>query len=366
MTQPPAQGKAEPTESATNGVEGARAVLSSLYADRRDVTRRRRRTIGFVVGLVLLAAAVYVVAHNLDSMKAAIAKVAGGSWWILPTFLALPFFHLPLTGAIFWAATPPDAAGNPRVCLREMTALISVGNLANYLPLRPGMVARLAYHRAVNNIPVVESAKILGTVVAAGLVAASLFLAASFAAAWSAGGSIPLLPVAVLALPVAIGLLGSIYLRAGSSTHAAPMARWWLVLTLRYIDLGVWAGRYALAFWAIGVPLSAGQAAIYAVAANGAMLIPIAGNGLGIREWVIGLAGPLLPAAILGASSVKEQGMSADLLNRVAEIAMSIVAGSLAAAWITRHVKRRTTGANPATAPSVLSNEHRAAGGNAP
>lgn len=271
----------------------------------------------------------------------------------MPALLLLPFFHLPLTGGIFWAATPPDPAGSPRVGLLEMTALITAGNLANYLPLRPGMVARLAYHRAVNNIPIVESAKILGTVVAAGLVAAALFLAASMTAARAAGGSNPWLPVAILALPPSIGLLGSIYFRAGNSIHATTLSRWWLVLTIRYVDFGVWAVRYALAFWAVGVPLTPAQAAIYAVIANAAMLIPIAGNGLGIREWVIGLAGPLLPAAILATDSVN-RGISADLLNRVSDIAMSILTGAIAAGWVTRHLRQRAARANTPSPASVV------------
>jgi hypothetical protein len=203
------------------------------------------------------------------------------------------------------------------------------------------MLARIAYHRAVNNIPIVESAKILGSVVAAGLVAATLFLAASMAAARATGGSLPGLPVAVLLLPIAIGLLGRVYFN-----RSPVIARWWFVLTLRYVDLGIWAFRYAIAFWAIGLPLTPAQAAIYAVIANAAMLIPLAGNGLGIREWVVGLAGPLLPAMVLGVSTVKQQGLTADLLNRAAEIVMSLVAGSIAAAWITRHLKQRAASAS--------------------
>lgn len=344
-----------PEESTTGPGESTppKAVLDSLYRDRRDASRRVRRIVGFVVGLVLLGAAFYFVAHNLGPAKSALEKVKGGAWWLVPALLLLPILHLPLTGAIFWAATPPDAAGRARVGLLEMTALITAGNLANYLPLRPGMVARLAYHRAVNNIPIVESAKILGTVVAAGLVAAGLFLTASMAAVRASGGSIPQLPIAILALPLAIGLLGTIYFRASAPTHSSALARWWMVLTLRYVDFGVWAARYALAFWAIDVQLTSAQAAIYAVIANAAMLIPLAGNGLGIREWVIAFAGPLIPGAILGSSAVKE-GVSADLLCRVSDICVSVLAGLIAAGWITRHLKRRA-GVNSAASASVLS-----------
>lgn len=342
-----------PTDPASRNDAGTRGVLSSLFQDKREGGRRTRRVIGFVVGFVLLAGAVIAVVRNAGPIEAAFNRVSSGAWWLLPALLCLPLVHVPLTGLVFWAATPPGADGRARVGVREMTALIAMGNLANYLPLRPGMVARIAYHRAVNGISVVESAKILGTVVASGLGAACLLVAAALAAAQSSGGTIPLLPVAVLCLPVAVGLLGVIYFREDGSVIASAPSRWWLVVTLRYVDLAAWSVRYALAFWAIGITLTPAQAALYAVVANVAMLIPIAGNGLGIREWVVGLVGPLLPGTILGASTIKAEGLSADLLNRSAEVITSIALGTLGGWWMTRHVKARAERANSGSAGNV-------------
>lgn len=323
------------------------AVMASLYTDRRDRSRRLRRTVGFCVGLALLAAAVWAVVSNAQPMREAISKVSSGAWWLLPVLIALPFGHIPLTGAVFWAATPAGPDGRPRVGMREMTALIATGNLANYLPLRPGMVARIAYHRAVNGISVIESAKILGSVVACGLLAAGLFLIAAMTAVRVSGGSVPWLPWLVLALPPVVGVLGAWHARSGAVEGSTPQAstlwRWWAVTTLRYVDLALWALRYAVAFWVIGLPLTPAQAAVYAVVANAAMLIPIAGNGLGIREWVVGLAGHLLPVAVLGVSAGVGEGVSADLLNRAGEIVMSIIAGTIGGAWVTRELKRRTS-----------------------
>ncbi len=338
--------KAQPTGA-------ARGVLASLFQDTREGGRRARRVVGFVVGIALLGGAVFAVVRNAGPIEAAFDRVTSGAWWLLPALLILPLAHVPLTGLVFWAATPPGADGRARVGVREMAALIAMGNLANYLPLRPGMVARIAYHRAVNGISVVESAKILGTVVASGLGAACLLVAAALAAAHSAGGTIPLLPVAVLSLPVAVGLLGVVYFREGGSVIASAPSRWWLVVTLRYIDLAAWSVRYALAFWAIGITLTSAQAALYAVVANIAMLIPIAGNGLGVREWVVGLVGPLLPGTILGASTAKAEGLSADLLNRSAEVITSIALGTLGGWWMTRRVKAKAGRANQAGSSGV-------------
>lgn len=344
-------------DHASQSNAGARDVLSSLFKDTRESSRRVRRLVGFVVGIVLLGGAVVAVVRHSGPIGDAFDRVTSGAWWLLPALLLLPLVHVPITGLVFWAATPPGADGRARVGVREMTALIAMGNLANYLPLRPGMVARIAYHRAVNGISVVESAKILGTVVASGLVAACMLVSAAFAAAHAGGGSMPLLPVAVLCLPVVIGFLGAVYFREDGSVIASTLSRWWLVITLRYVDLAAWSVRYALAFWAIGITLTPAQAALYAVVANIAMLIPIAGNGLGIREWVVGLVGPLLPGTILGASTVKAEGLSADLLNRSAEVVTSIALGTLGGWWMTRHMKSRTKSANSAGSASVKSAE---------
>lgn len=344
-----------PSSSSTErkSPQGPGGVTSALQATDRTAARRIKQFVGLVIGLALLGAAVLAVVQDAGPIAAAFDRVTSGAWWLLALLVLLPLVHVPLTSLVFWAATPPGANGKARVGIAEMAALIAIGNLANYLPLRPGMVARIAYHRTVNGISVVESAKILATVVGSGLGAAGLLLMASLAAVQATGGAIPGLPVAVLTLPIAIGLLGVVYFRVNGSIVASVPSRWLLVVTLRYIDLVAWGVRYGLAFWAVGITLTPAQATLYAIVANVAMLVPIAGNGLGFREWAVGLVGPALPGTILGISTVRNEGLSADLLNRAGEVVTSVVLGSLAGWWLTRYIKSKAKPANTTDSAGV-------------
>ncbi len=65
------------------------------------------------------------------------------------------------------------------------------------------------------------------------------------------------------------------------------------------------------------------------------MLVPTGGNGLGVREWAIGLAAPLLTDYQI------ELGLTADLVNRAAELVVIVVAGLASITWLGRRGKRR-------------------------
>ncbi len=66
-----------------------------------------------------------------------------------------------------------------------------------------------------------------------------------------------------------------------------------------------------------------------------ATLVPFFSNGLGIREWAIGLAAPLLTAYQL------EHGLTAELVNRTGEIAVVLIAGFIGIAWLMRLQKKK-------------------------
>jgi len=67
-----------------------------------------------------------------------------------------------------------------------------------------------------------------------------------------------------------------------------------------------------------------------------AMLAPLTGNGLGVREWAIGLAAHLLRQSDL------VLGLTADLLNRAAELIMVLVLGLVGMGWLAWRVKKST------------------------
>ncbi|MHC4948066.1 MAG: hypothetical protein ACYTG1_07370, partial [Planctomycetota bacterium] len=262
---------------------------------------RRLRPVGLLVGVLLLAAAVVSVARQGDVLAAALAAVRSPAPLPLAQLLVAVALNLGLTGLVFSVLI----ARYGRVGRLEMQALIASTALLNYLPLRPGLPGRLAYHRLVNGIPVVDAGR---TVVEALALTVGLagILAAALAAA--ARGGPPLVAV-VPALAAGLAAAG-----------LWPAARRWAwAAGLRLVDLVAWALRYHASFALLGAPIEADTAVALACVSVIATMVPLASNGLGLREWAIGLAAPLLTDCRL------ELGLTAELVNRAAELLVFLV-----------------------------------------
>ncbi|MHC4107421.1 MAG: hypothetical protein ACYSTY_04965 [Planctomycetota bacterium] len=198
--------------------------------------------------------------------------------------------------------------------------MIASATLLNFLPLRPGLFGRIAYHHAVNGIAVVDSGKTvvqaigLSAAVAAYLVA-SLLVTAHLA--WSPQAAV-ILPIPALAVA---GLL--------------PAVRVWAWAGLaRYLDVLVWSLRYHAAFMLIGSPIAFSSAVAFACLGLIANLVPLLSNGLGAREWAIGLTAPLLTPYVVGL------GLTAELVNRAAELIVVVPLG-LCGLWFLARRRRR-------------------------
>jgi len=70
-----------------------------------------------------------------------------------------------------------------------------------------------------------------------------------------------------------------------------------------------------------------------AIVSQIAMLVPIAGNGLGLREWAIGLTA----ASLTGLDP--QAGLAADLVNRAVEVLVAVPVGLLSARVVSRRLK---------------------------
>jgi hypothetical protein len=220
--------------------------------------------------------------------------------------------NLALTGAMFHLLM----SRHGQVGRLEMQALIAAASLLNYLPLRPGLFGRIAWHKTVDDIPVRAS---IGVTLQALVLTAAVGGYAAFALGL-AGLGVPLWITAAAPVPVLL------------VTLAAPATRFWATATLiRYLEIAMFALRYHAAFALLGLPVNAESALAFACINVAALLIPFLGNGLGVREWAVGLAVPLLTSYQL------EHGLTADLLNRVAELVVVVVAGAASMAWLARH-----------------------------
>lgn len=316
--------------------------------------RRLARVAAYGLGLALFAAAVVAVARHdvaLDRLRHAAADAPAS------LLIALPLLHLAswgVTTALFLVLSVRFAP----VPSRDMAALIGSAWLLNYLPMRPGMMGRAAYHKLVHGIPLRATLRVLLEAMAAtALAAITLALAVR-------AGSVPALPIAetsaalaptptaplelapwgwALALaPPLLALAAAMIVR-----RAAPQRVLWryaAAFALRYADMALWAARYWIVFQLAGEPVSPARAALITAAAQVAMIVPIA---LGLREWVVAFTAASAPV-----------GLVADLLHRASELLVATPVGLLCGLWLWRRDRARRANAsraNPAAPAPPLS-----------
>jgi len=299
-----------------------------------------------VAGLVLLALAVYLVLRQKDLLAGAWSSITSAPPWQIAAVVTLPLLNWVIVTLLFYALTNHGA----RVRLGEMAALIGSAWLLNIIPGRPGLMGRVAYHTLVNRMTVKESVKVIVMGIGANAIAVGLalllmgavylggrMLPGDLASAYSAR-----MLIFGAAATLAMLLSAAWVQRSSRPVSTGPMTPWrfTFAVAMRYADYLVWVARYWLAFSVIGLPLTLTEAAGVAVVSQIVQLSPAQ---LGIREWAVGLAGAFLPtlrqtAGTGAARSVT--GLTADLLNRAAELAVSLPVGLVCTWWVLRAVRR--------------------------
>ncbi len=283
----------------------------------------------WAVGLALLVAACVEAARHADAIRAAWGAMTDAPLWLIACVVIGPLANMFFTGAAFCVLNRHYA----KVGLGENVLLIASANLLNYLPLRPGMLGRVAYHRKVHGIRVTDSAKVLaGSMIGSSVGVAGLIVAAA-ATLVSGSGRVGL----VVGAGICIGLF------VGGQAARGAGRPWWRLVTasgIKFLDSAVWAGRYAAVFALVGSPINAGAAIALALVGQVTMLVPLFGNGLGLREWSIALVAPVLAIGAMDGSVVDPTALAADLLNRGVEVLVALPAGVLATLWAVSSLKR--------------------------
>jgi hypothetical protein len=296
--------------------------------------------------VVLLAAAVSLAVRS-GEFGSAMSALGRAGWGTLVALALLPVVNWLLTSAVFAVLTGRYG----RVRFGEMAALIGSAWVLNLLPMRPGMIGRVAYHKVLHGIRVRDSAAVLVAAMACSAAAAvALACSAVAAATWRAEWT-----WAAAVVPALAAAMAAAWMRR----HRPGGAPWRLVaaMGLRCADVLVWALRYWLVFEAIGRPLSSAAAVVIAGASQAAMAVPVQ---VGVREWIVGLASGVLPPWLSGRTGMGEgvvgaaaPGLAADLVNRAVELAVLIPVGVVCAVWLWGH---RTGGVGAAGGDEPIQN----------
>lgn len=285
----------------------------------------------YAVGVLLIAAAVWVIVRQQDTLAQAAAAARDAPAWLIAAVFVLPLLSWLCTNGIYWTLTRRYGV----VGWWEMAALIATAWLLNYLPLRPGMFGRVAYHKAVNGIALKDSARVIALAVSCTAIGAALMVAAAVAVRMLVPEAQR--PQAMLATQATLGL---VLVLSALALHAVrPNALGWRVaagLAWRFADVLIWALRYWAAFTLVGRPIDFTTATGLAAVAQVGMLAPIQ---FGAREWLVGLFSPITLV-----------GLTADLINRAVEIVLALPLGLAASLWLYR---RRTELLGPTAAAAA-------------
>lgn len=310
------------------------AIEDIVASEGPRVGRRTRAAVGSIVGAALLVAAVWTAAAQGDALLDGLRAMRAAPWWLVCLTIALPMANLVVVSVAFWLLNSRHGS----VRLDEMGALIASAWLLNYLPFRPGMFGRIAYHKKYNGIGVKASARVLAESIVLTGVAIAALGATILLLEWFGSRGGPVWWVVVM-LPAVLALAGW----RGCPTRTSRMYAG--AAAMKYADMGIWSLRYWAVFSLIGGELGAREAVAVAIVSQIALLIPLAGNGLGLREWAVGLLAAALPGWYGGeGESGAGFGLTADLVNRASEILVAVPLGLLGIVAIARVVRARSVG----------------------
>ncbi|MEM9372367.1 MAG: hypothetical protein AAGA55_01870 [Planctomycetota bacterium] len=298
---------------------------------------------GFMLGLALLAGAVWLVlARDPEALSDVWSRLRAAPFWAAAVIVLGPLVNWIIVSGCLWMLL----VRHGRVGWGEMNALVGSAWLLNHLPMRPGLIGRVGYHKIVNGIRVRDAIESTVWSLVLAALAGVMALALAFAVAPEHGvGQVGLVlagPVLVLA---AIGMCVRVAGRTGSALLLGALAA-------RYADLAVWAARYAVVFWLMGLEIAPVQIIVITGVSQVAQLIPIAGGGLGVREWMVAFAAgwfadTSLPADHAGMREVFDAALSADLINRAAETLIVIPVGLIGSWVVARNLRRLRGAASP-------------------
>jgi hypothetical protein len=322
------------------------------FASLDQSTARWRKPLGLVCALLLLGAAVWSLAREHAALRQTIEGVRAAPLWLLAAWFLLPVLNWFFSTHLAWALLRPqplvdaeERERQPRLTKPEMYEVIGAAWLANLLPLRPGLLSRVVYHRVVNRIPLpitirsVIFSTVIGLLVSLAMIGVALgAMWLNLHAAWA---------VLVLLVPYPILLL------MGFASPVARPGTWltggfgpWRVLdatAARWADNLVWMTRYFVAFSLAGEHLSLPQAAIFAAVSQVVTLVPLPGEAIGLREWTIALIGPLMPLWVRGSGDAlgREICLAADLVNRTSGVSMTLVVGGVCSFLLAQRLRFR-------------------------
>jgi hypothetical protein len=308
--------------------------------------RNVSRIAGSVIGISLFALALFVVFRDRATLRDALDAIRSASPLLIITLLAMPVASWSLTSLMYCVLTnrDRDVIRRRHVPISEMHSVLGSAWLLNYLPARPGMVGRMMYHTLVNRIAFTSVLHASLAALACGVVASALLVGVAIVLVLLSPDAPTSLVIATCLLPVLVLGIAAFVVRRRERSRRVLLA-----LLIRYIDVLTWLVRYMCIFAMLGRPVSLFEAAALTAASQAANMIPLVGNGMGVREWASALLAPALPTALPQAASsavaqstattlTQSLALSAELVHRAAELLVALPIGLVSLAIVSRRI----------------------------
>lgn len=281
---------------------------------------RSRSIVMFIISMLLLGGAGYFVYSATDGLDGVWESVRSSPWWMIVLIVIGPMGNHVSVALCLQSLQ----SRHGRVGIVEMYVLVGSAWLFNYMPMRPGLIGRIGYHKAVNKIRMRDSLEssiwsgILAGIANCVMVVVALVMMRFSEYGWSI--ALPLVPVLMMfaACPMMPTRRSRLIMRA---------------LAYRQIDVIVWLGRYWLAFTVLGLEMGVADIAIISAVSQLASLMPLTGSGIGFREWGVGLT------ASAGGHAMST-AIASDLINRAAETLVVVPVGLICTGLVARHWKK--------------------------
>jgi len=301
--------------------------MTRSWLQNPERRRTALRVAGLLIGVFFFVAAILFAMREREEFAKALAALRDPPPFAVFAVLASVAVGALLSGLLFHILMRRFG----KVPLWEMQALIAASAFANYLPLKPGFVGRVAYHRLRHGIRAAHTLRTIIEAIALSGTVASLFLLSLLGLRALKSRGLDLLGQTVegewaLAVPSMLAL-------AAFWPKLRPLAQ---ALLVRQLELALWTLRYWAVFQLVGAPIDLETAIVLGSVSVIATLLPIVSNGLGIREVVIGFLAPLISHEPVSTS----QAIVAELVHRAAEIAVMVPIGVTALIVLVRHNRR--------------------------
>jgi hypothetical protein len=316
-----------------------------LPSERSRFSRTTIRFGVYLLAIGLLVASMWYAMQG-QSVENYWILVRAELWLTAGLFASVVVSGVVLPGVQFWLVTRPFVTGRS-LSLVTMEALVAAGSLLNYAPLKAGLFGRVAYLKHLHGVGY-RAAILTHAVIVVVFVSSSLLT--TLITIWRGSFDIVWWLTSLIGLGVLAGITAPI-LRAAipSSMNMDPRLCGSLSSLVTYLvpcfaaqllTLFFTAIRWWLVFRILDRPIGLADAWLAAVIHVVAVMAGPA-NGIGLREWLIGIGGTLG-----GLSSDPEMNLqisiSAALVDRAVEAIVLIVLGLLGLAFL-RHVQRRFT-----------------------